>query len=235
MPKIFAVIAIVSVAAIAMVSSSRLLQKVDIRISEQPFINMQAKYQIVLLGIAIIVLLASYLINPTGFKTFFHPGDIKAPAAAVRWLGIKQHESWMSVGAGFSVGITLVTSLFMLFAVKSTGGNVTALATALPWIILFSATNSFSEEAIFRMGVIGPLYQNIDPKYILLLSAILFGLPHLKGMPSGAVGVVLAGILGWILAKSVVETKGLFWAVWIHFIQDVVIFSGIAIMRSGKA
>ncbi len=234
MTKILAVIVSVSLAATAMLSSTRFLQKIDIRVSENQFLNMQAKYQMVLLGIMIVVLAITYMVNPTGFKTYFQLGDIKAPAAAVRWLGIKQNESWRSVGIGFSIGITLVTSIYMFLGVKSMGGNINVLSAALPWIILFSLTNSFSEEAIFRMGVIGPLYQTIDIKYIILLSAILFGLPHFRGVPNGITGVFLAGILGWILAKSVIETKGLFWAVWIHFIQDVVIFSGITIMQSNK-
>jgi uncharacterized protein len=36
----------------------------------------------------------------------------------------------------------------------------------------------------------------------------------------------LAGFLGWLLAKSIVETRGIFWAWFIHFLQDVIIFTG---------
>jgi hypothetical protein len=60
-----------------------------------------------------------------------------------------------------------------------------------------------------------------------LLSAVLFGLAHIAGMPSGIGGMILAGILGWLLAKSVLETHGLFWAWFIHFLQDVVIIGGL--------
>jgi len=228
-------IATIILASGAMLSSSRIMQKIDIRVHEQQFFNMQAKYQFILLCIAVTVLALTYLMNPTGLKTFFRAGDIQAPAIAVRWLGIKQNESWRSVGFGFSIGITLATSLFMSVAVAGTGGNFAVLATAFPWIFLFSLMNSFSEEAIFRIGVISPLYESVDAKYILLLSAVLFGLPHFWGMPNGIVGVLLAGILGWILAKSVLETKGIFWAVCIHCIQDIVIFSGITIMQSTKS
>jgi hypothetical protein len=41
------------------------------------------------------------------------------------------------------------------------------------------------------------------------------------------VGVVLAGFLGWFLAKSVLETRGIGLAWFIHFVLDVIIFVAI--------
>jgi hypothetical protein len=41
--------------------------------------------------------------------------------------------------------------------------------------------------------------------------------------------VALAWFLGWILAKSMLETRGLAWAWFIHFVQDVAIFGFMAI------
>ena len=49
------------------------------------------------------------------------------------------------------------------------------------------------------------------------------------GIPYGVVGVAMAFALGWLLARSMVETRGLFWAWFIHFCQDVIIFSFLAI------
>ena len=46
--------------------------------------------------------------------------------------------------------------------------------------------------------------------------------------PGGPFGVVLAGFLGWLLAKSMIETRGFVWAFLIHFIGDILIFSGMA-------
>jgi membrane protease YdiL (CAAX protease family) len=97
----------------------------------------------------------------------------------------------------------------------------------LPWVLLFSLSNSFSEEVIYRLGVIVPLAGSVDTTYILLVCAIAFGAPHLRGMPNGIAGALMAGLLGWLLAKSVVETGGLFWAWFIHFLQDIVIFSAL--------
>lgn len=46
---------------------------------------------------------------------------------------------------------------------------------------------------------------------------------------------LLAGVLGYVLAKSVLETQGFFWAWIIHFFQDVVIFSSVYLMSGAKA
>jgi uncharacterized protein len=39
----------------------------------------------------------------------------------------------------------------------------------------------------------------------------------------------MAGFLGWFLGKAMVETRGLFWPWFIHFVHDVLIFSFMAV------
>lgn len=78
-------------------------------------------------------------------------------------------------------------------------------------MLLCSLSNSFSEEVIDHLGVVVPLVGTIDTSYVLLVSAIAFGMPHFRGMPNAIVGTSMAGMLGWVLAKSVVETNGIFW------------------------
>jgi len=41
--------------------------------------------------------------------------------------------------------------------------------------------------------------------------------------------------LGWLLAKSVIETNGIFWAWFIHFLQDIVIFSAFVLAAVNKS
>jgi len=48
-------------------------------------------------------------------------------------------------------------------------------------------------------------------------------------VPYGLIGVMLAAFLGWILACSMQETRGMFWAWFVHFWQDVLIFSFLAV------
>jgi len=48
-------------------------------------------------------------------------------------------------------------------------------------------------------------------------------------VPCGLVGVGLARFLGWIPARSMLETRGLWWARLIHFVRDVSLFLFMAI------
>jgi hypothetical protein len=61
------------------------------------------------------------------------------------------------------------------------------------------------------------------PNCLIKISVKKFGIPHFAGMPNGIIGVTLAGILGFVLAKSMHETRGFFWAWTIHFLQDILI------------
>jgi membrane protease YdiL (CAAX protease family) len=87
---------------------------------------------------------------------------------------------------------------------------------------------------IYRMGVVSPLKGLLSPMTIYIVSAVLFGLPHLAGMPSGLLGATMAGVLGLVLAKSLYETNGFFWAWTIHFIQDVIIIGALFLLASVK-
>ncbi|MEW8497402.1 MAG: hypothetical protein AB2699_02760, partial [Candidatus Thiodiazotropha taylori] len=60
---------------------------------------------------------------------------------------------------------------------------------------------------------------------------LFLGVAHFSGMPHGLIGMLMAGFLGWFLAKSVIETQRVFWAWSIHLIQDVVIYLGFMINR----
>lgn len=177
----------------------------------------------------------SIFANGANFATFLAPGNIAAPAKGVSWLGIPEGESWRSLGVSLSIFITLGTFTFVYFQFRKSVGDLKQRLPYLPWVLLFSLTNSFSEEVVYRLGVIVPLAGSVDADYILLISAVAFGVPHLRGMPNGIVGVLMAGFLGWLLAKSVMETNGIFWAWFIHFLQDIVIFSAFVMAAANTA
>ena len=222
-------------ATVVILNLGRFATKSSFSVSGLEYINTQSKYQALLLGVAVLVLFAVYFVNEANFSAFLAPGTIAAPAKAVAWLGVSDGESWLSLGVSLSLFITLATATFVFLQFRKSGGSLKNLVPYLPWVLLFSLTNSFSEEAVYRLGVVVPLVGSIDPAYILLISAVAFGAPHLRGMPNGIVGALMAGLLGWLLAKSVVETNGIFWAWFIHFLQDIVIFSAFVMAAANKA
>lgn len=103
-------------------------------------------------------------------------------------------------------------------------------AQNLPFILLLAAMNAFTEESITRLSVVTALDGLTKRPTIYLISALIFGSVHFFGVPGGALGVIMAGFLGWLLARSVVETEGIAWAWFIHFLQDVIIFGGLFIV-----
>jgi membrane protease YdiL (CAAX protease family) len=99
----------------------------------------------------------------------------------------------------------------------------------LPWILGVAALNAANEEFQFRNVLLAHLRNIVTPGEAALLTAVLFGLGHFYGQPSGPIGVLMAGFAGWIWAKSMIETGGFVWAFTIHMVQDIVIFSFLAV------
>lgn len=199
---------------------------------QNSYLNFQINYQLILLSLAFVSLISSYFLNPEGVKSILSFGSISTVGEELKIFGIKKGDSWLKTGISLSIFISLATGIFMYFQLKGQEVDYSLLKTGILWIFLFSLTNSFSEEIIYRVGINGPLHNLISPKTIFLISAIIFGLAHFRGMPSGIIGVVLAGVLGYILSKSIHETNGIFWAWFIHFLQDVIIIGSLFLIKS---
>jgi uncharacterized protein len=189
------------------------------------FINSQGKYQLAAFGLAISLLLLLWVFFPRQLETFLSFGKPSAPTLGMPLFGVNAGDSWLVTGLSFSLFITLATGIFMYMGFQKLMPYKKLLLEYMPWIVAFSVSNAFVEEVIYRVAVVVPLAGKLEPSLIALLSGILFGLPHLRGMPSGLVGAAMSGVLGYILCTSLLETGGLWWAWWIHFLQDVVIFS----------
>ncbi len=139
----------------------------------------------------------------------------------------KETENWKNIGMNFAVIITIVTTIVMYFAIKDKTFNYDDFLILIPFVFIFSLSNAFVEEIMYRFGVVTSLKEILSDKNIALISGLIFGGIHYFGTPGGVIGMVVAGFLGWFLAKSIIETKGIFWAYFIHFLQDFVIFSAL--------
>lgn len=195
----------------------------------QPYIDGLLKYQLITLGVAGLVLLATWLTGRATFRRFFRLGHIDAPVTPVRSIGLKPgpDDTWLQVGRTFALIITAVTSVFIYFQAIKGNRIETEHLRFLPWILVFALSNAFVEEMITRLPVVSSLDGLIRPNGVYLVSAAIFGGVHYYGTPGGIPGVLMAGFLGWFAAKSIGETEGVFWAWLIHFAQDVVIFAGL--------
>lgn len=226
------IILVVVFTAIIFFSSHQLKTARIFSVSENEYVNFQFNYQFVLLLVTILSLSITYFLNRQNFINYFSFGEISFPANEMKSFGIKANDSWLKTGVSLSIIISLGTATFMCFQLKQADVNWALLQNGIFWILLFSLTNSFGEEMIYRMGIISPLTGLLQPMTIFIISAVLFGIPHLAGMPSGIIGATMAGVLGLVLAKSLYETNGFFWAWIIHFLQDVIIIGTLFLMAT---
>ncbi len=163
-------------------------------------------------------------------STFFLvKGNTSAPAEPVTWLGIKDGEPWNKLGRNFAIIISSGTLAFLILAGRPPLDLVIRALPFVPAILLAAALNAFNEEMTYKASFLSVLENVVGRQQALLLMATYFGIGHFYGVPYGMIGVLMAGFLGWFLGKSMLETRGLWWAWFIHFWQDVLIFSFLAI------
>lgn len=195
-------------------------------ISKHKVINFTFTMQMMTLIVSFAVLAIMYFYDKERFKTFFR--------WSVRPFGKKNN--WDTYGPMIALVFTVGTALLVSADVIKEHGKVNSSFFALlPLVLFFSATNAWSEEIFSRFAIVAGLYGKLKPGIICLISAIVFGVPHyFFGTPGGLFGVIMAGFLGWVLAKSVIEAKGLGWALVIHFLQDMVIFGSGAMIIAGQ-
>lgn len=205
---------------------------IGLRLHNIDAINDRLVYQVVMLILTFVFLAVMFVLFRDKFRQFASLGDISAPVNPVPWLNIKADDNWRSVGLTFSVIISIATGLFMFFGglegdLSRVQGGFLGLA------VLFALSNSFIEEAITRFGVVISLHDVLPNRMVALASGLIFGIPHFFGTPGGPLGSLMAGFMGWLLAKSMLETEGFFWAWFVHFLQDVIIFMVLASVAVG--
>lgn len=195
------------------------------KISRHGLVNLTFTMQMMMLSVSFLALVLMYIFYRKGFKTFFRLGTSRAD----------KNNNWNFYGSAMAVFFTLGTLLLMSASVSAQNGVINkSFSRLVPLVLLFSATNAWSEEIISRFVIVAGLDGKLKPVVICWISAIIFGLAHFSGTPGGVSGVIMSGTLGWFLAKSVVETRGLGWAWFIHFLQDIVIFGAGAMIIAGQ-
>ncbi|HEV2032784.1 MAG TPA: CPBP family intramembrane glutamic endopeptidase [Candidatus Dormibacteraeota bacterium] len=108
-------------------------------------------------------------------------------------------------------------------------GSAGRLLPLVPLILAGAAINTFSEEFLFRQVLLARLIPALGVTQAIWLTALRFGVGHWFGNPSGPTGVLLATVFGWFAARSMLDTRGSGWIWVVHLINDIVIFSLIAL------
>jgi membrane protease YdiL (CAAX protease family) len=184
------------------------------------------------IGVALAVIAVLWIIKRDRRAFFMTKGRLDAPIEPVRWLGIKAGGSWKTFGWIFAGVAALGVLIPTILAIAPSTATLVKTLPFLPAVLLFAAINAFTEEVYFRAGPLATLTEIIGKNQTLLLTAVFFGLAHwLYGSPPGLVGFLMTGFLAWLMAKSMLETRGIAWPWLIHFLPDVVIFFSYVLLR----
>ena len=194
-----------------------------------PTLDARVRYQVLALALTGAVVVVASRVSP-GSRRWLSVGRLDAPVAPVRAIGLnpKPGEGWWLIGRNFAIVLPAVTVVAVGFQVVAGQGLSAAAALgALPWAVGLAVANALVEELICRYGVLAALADRFGARTAIAASAVLFGGVHWFGTPGQLPGVLLAGFLGWLLAKSVVETGGIGWALLLHALVDVPILTAL--------
>lgn len=226
----FYTLLMVVAATLLLLNSGSIIQGIPLSIHSNDYINGLARYQLFALSTALVTLCATLILFPES-KQYLRFGDPGMLAMKEKWLGINGRSNWWINGLQLLFVVSLATGIFMFLGVKNAQSMHNFQPWFIPFILLFSMSNALAEELIYRFGMVAVLDQHYAKTIILIGSAILFGLPHFYGNPGGVIGLIMSGVLGYILAKASIETRGIFMAWLIHFVQDVIIFTALMMMN----
>jgi membrane protease YdiL (CAAX protease family) len=151
---------------------------------------------------------------------YFTVGDLGATAEAMRIPA--KPEPWTKLGRNYAI---ISVGLLLVFLVPALQPSLAALSVGL---IVFAAAcaalNAFAEEFLYRAALIPHVLPVFGKGATLALVPGWFALAHWFGVPAGLTGVLLAGVGGWFFARSMIETRGIAWAWFLHFLADFTVY-----------
>ncbi|MEY2480226.1 MAG: protease family protein [Verrucomicrobiota bacterium] len=162
-------------------------------------------------------------------ELFLRAGNWWAPAQPEPYLFLRRPVPWARFAAILLLIYGVALPLYLFFTLHPHFGNGQRLLPLIPWAIATSILNAANEEFQFRSVLLARLNGVVPQRQAMLLTAVLFGVSHYFGQPSGWGGVLMAGTAGWIWAKCMIETRGFTCAFAIHFVQDLVVFAFVAL------
>jgi uncharacterized protein len=136
-------------------------------------------------------------------------------------------KSGLIIGLSFFLVFTLLTILMgginPLFQDKLNNSEISNLAKILPWALLFSLTNGFMEELLFRGLFLKLLETKIGFKLSNILTAAIFAFAHLQvTYVTHTIGfLIVVFLLGLLLGSIMKKTNSIIAPTLIHAGADM--------------
>lgn len=183
--------------------------------------------RIVLVLEALAIVPVLLLLGYRGQGAYLALGRLSAPSG----LRIGRRDvSWVVLGPVAMIGLVAMTAAFASATVAPTADLWSSALPLLPIAWAAAALNALGEEVLYRAAPLGPLASAVSARAAIVILAVWFGLGHwYGGIPSGAMGLVLAGSLALLFGKAMIDTRGLGWPWALHFSTDITIFTFIAL------
>jgi membrane protease YdiL (CAAX protease family) len=154
-------------------------------------------------------------------QLFLARGDVDAPS---RIPGTRRRLGWSRLGPLTMLLFAVPLCVQLALTTDVHPHQLVRVGELLPLGIGFAAVNAAQEELRFRAVPLALAAPVVGGERAIWMTATAFGIAHWFGHPSGPSGVVLALLAGLVLAKAMLETRGLLWPWAIHAVQDVAIF-----------
>jgi membrane protease YdiL (CAAX protease family) len=167
-------------------------------------------------------------------ELFLRLGNGRAPVQPEPFFRLQPPISWIRFAIVLLLVFGIVLPLFLFFTLHPEIERAHRLLPLFPLALATAVMNAANEEFQFRSVLLARLKNIVSSREAVLITALLFGVGHFFGQPSGWGGVLMAVAAGWLWAKSMVETGGFACAFVGHFVQDLIIFGFLALSPSGS-
>jgi membrane protease YdiL (CAAX protease family) len=161
---------------------------------------------------------------------FLAAGDWTAPVRPAALFPVRGL-TWMHAAVIFTALQLVALPVVLALTTGADFGKADRVVVHAPGILAGSALNAACEEYVFRAVPLACFIPAVGVRQAVGLTAVLFGLEHWYGQPSGPVGVLITAYGGWWNAKSMVETRGCTWVWVLHTAGDVPIYAFVAMAR----
>lgn len=213
--SIFSVLMLLITGLLAAVSSTPLF---GFSPFESDVVNRMANYQLSALLVAGLALLVTFAFAEKirlSYLNLNRRGEMRpvfGGSAGGRW----ETDAWV-------IGLIMVAIVGAVTYIQLLPGGFTFHWVYVALVVPFAAMNAFTEEVIFRLPYVTMGDNDTSSRaYGLIMGSVVFGVVHFWGVaPNGFGGAIMSGVLGFLLAKSIQETKGFFWAFTIHFMLNL--------------